>query len=511
MSGTKRFALNVMMNWAAMAVSMVVPFFLTPFVVRHLGSTAYGIWILAVSTVSYLNLLDLGLRSAVIRYVSKAKAQDRIEDATATIGAALWFRLIIAAGVAVLSIVLAFAFPHLFKIPPDLQHAGQVTVLLCALGVGISLVSGVFGAVLSAINRFDVLSSVTMMQTVARATGVVLILRSGRGLITLAYWELTIVTLVGVVTSSAALRLFPACRVRIARPDLKILKTIWSYSFTTFVFIIAVQIIVNTDNLVVGAFLSIGLVTSYTIGSSLVNYAAQVVGALSTTFTPLASGLEASGRSEDLQRLLFRGTQATLGLALPISVALFFRGKTFISLWMGPQYAQVSGTILQILMVSLFFSIANSTAGSIMMAIDKHKPVARWAVIEAAINLVLSLLLVKTIGIYGVAWGTTIAMTFVHLTFWPRYVKQILNVSARAYVWDGWLKITLCSVPFGIVCALADRFWAAHNLLTFFAEILVTLPIYVLCVLLAFRTQARGLYLKWLSSRPVRVEASPVT
>src|SRR5208282_3986762 len=102
--------------------------------------------------------------------------------------ATLWFRSLLAGGVAVLSVALAFAFPHLFKIPPDLQRAGQITVLLCALGVAVSLVSGVFGAVLAAIHRFDVLSTLTMVQTLARAGGVVLILRSGRGLVTLAYW-----------------------------------------------------------------------------------------------------------------------------------------------------------------------------------------------------------------------------------------------------------------------------------------------------------------------------------
>ncbi len=510
MASTKRFAFNVSMNWAAMAVSMVVPFFLTPFVVRHLGPTAYGIWILAVSTVSYLNLLDLGLRSAVIRFVSKATAQERLGDATSAIGAALWFRLIVAAGVSVLSICLSLAFPHLFKIPQDLQHAGQITVLLCALGVGITLVSGVFGAVLAAINRFDILSSVTMVQTSARAVGVLLILRSGRGLVTLAYWELTVVFLSGLLTCAIALKMFPPCRVPIARPDMKVVKMIWAYSFTTFIFMIAVQLIVNTDNLIVGAFLTVGLVTSYTIGSSLINYASQVVGALSTTFTPLASGLEASGKAGDLQTLLLRGTQATLGLALPIGITLLFRGRTFISLWMGPQYSQISGTILQILMISLYFSVADSTAGSIMMAIDKHKPVARWAVLEAVLNLGLTLFLVRIIGIYGVALGTSIAMTFVHLAFWPRYVKEVLGVPVRKFVWDGWLKITLCSLPFAAVCAATDRYWHAPNLVLFFGQVLSTLPVYAVCALIVFRGDVRNLYQRWQSSRPVQAESSSV-
>jgi O-antigen/teichoic acid export membrane protein len=504
MASTKRFALNVMMNWVAMAVGMVVPFFLTPFVIRHLGLTAYGIWILAVSTVSYLGVLDMGLRSAVIRFVSKAEAQGKPEDATRVIGAALWVRVLIATAVAVLSIGLALLFPHLFKIPSGMQRPAQLTVLMCALSVALTLISGVFGAVLAAIHRFDVLSLVSASQTLARAAGVILILSSGHGLITLAFWEVTISLLGGLTTMGMALKLFPPCRARLARPDKGILKMIWSYSFTTFIFIIATQIIINTDNLVIGAFISVGMVAFYSIGGSLMSYSTQVVTSVSTTFTPMASNMEAAGRAEGLQRLLLRGTQGTLAILLPISLALVLRGKTFIGLWMGPQYSEISGTVLQILIVSQFFGIADGTAASIMMAIDKHKPVARWAVAEAVLNLGLSIVLVKTIGIYGVAWGTSIATAFVHLVFWPRYVRKVLGVPVRRFVWEGWMKITLCSIPYALVCAVTDRCWHASNLAVFFAQIIAILPVYVVCVLAVFRSEVKSLFLKWQTSRLVR-------
>ena len=116
MAGSRRFAFNVLMNWIATGVGMLVPFFLTPYVVRHLGPAAYGVWILSAATVSYLNLLDLGMRSAVIRFVSKAYAQGAVEQMRAVIGAALWFRLLIAAVVGVISVGLAETFPRLFKV-----------------------------------------------------------------------------------------------------------------------------------------------------------------------------------------------------------------------------------------------------------------------------------------------------------------------------------------------------------------------------------------------------------
>ncbi len=507
MAATKRLAINVVMNWVSTAVNMVVPFFLTPFVVRHLGSTGYGVWILAVSTVGYLNLLDLGLRSAVIRFVSKAQAKGNLHEASTAINAALWVRLLMASGVAALSVVLAAAVPHFFKIPAELMRAAQLTTLLCALGVAVSLISGVFGAVLAAISRFDILSYITMGQTVTRAAGVLFILHRGRGLVPLACWELTVLTLVGLATTLAAMRAFPHSRVRPGRPDMAVLRMIWSYSFTTFVFVIAVQIITNTDNLVVGAFLSVSVVTFYAIGGSLTNYAYQVSGALSATFVPMASGLEASGKSEQLQTMLIRGCQATLGLAMPISAGLFFRGGTFIHLWMGPQYEVVSENVVRILMISMFFGVANGTAGAIMMATERHKPMARWAVYEALLNLGLSIVLAKKIGLYGVAWGTSISMTFTHLSFWPRYVRKILHVPIKTYLWQGWGKITVCVVPFAAACAITDRVWHASHLFVFFAQMAALLPLYAACVAVAFRKECKDLLQRWLAVRRARLVA----
>ncbi|MGA8938808.1 MAG: oligosaccharide flippase family protein, partial [Acidobacteriaceae bacterium] len=282
MPGPKRFAFNVVMNWVAMAVGMAIPFFLTPVVVHHLGPTGYGIWILAASTVSYLTLLDLGLRSAIIRFVSKADAEGNAEEAGKAIQATLWFRVLVAAGIVVLSVILAALFPHLFKLPAQLQRAAQITVLMCSLGVATSMISGVYGAVLNAIQRFDVLSGIGIIQVVARAGGVVLILLTGHGLTTLAYWELAVAVISGAAFCGAALKLYPPCRVRVRKPDMAILKMIWSYSFAMFIIIIASQVIFSTDNIVVGAFLSVGLVAFYSIGGSLTVYSMQVVSSLST-------------------------------------------------------------------------------------------------------------------------------------------------------------------------------------------------------------------------------------
>src|SRR5207244_336799 len=166
-------------------------------------------------------------------------------------------------------------------------------------------------------------------------------------------------------------------------------------------------------------FVSAGAVTFFTIAGGLIEYARQVVAAMGGILFSLASSLEAQGQHAELRRLLIQGTRATLLVGLPIQVALFFGGHTFIGLWVGSEYANISGRILQILLVAQAFAIANYTSFNIVCGLGKHKPVALMGLAEATANLVLSIVLVRQIGLEGVAWGTVIPSMAIHLLFWP--------------------------------------------------------------------------------------------
>ena len=52
---------NVFSNWAGLVLNMATAFFMSPFLVRNLGDTWYGLWVLIRSTTGYMSLLDGGL------------------------------------------------------------------------------------------------------------------------------------------------------------------------------------------------------------------------------------------------------------------------------------------------------------------------------------------------------------------------------------------------------------------------------------------------------------------
>lgn len=484
-------ARSVLSNWFATAATLAVGFFLAPFVVHRLGNVAYGVWILTISSVGYLNLLDLGMRSSVLRFVSKGHTTQDHEGASEALSAALWVRIQISALVLVLSGALAAAFPLIFKVPPALALDAREAILVIGVTTAVNMSIGVLGGVLSALNRYDLQTYVTLTQLCIRVIGVVAVLFAGRGIVAIALCELLAAVVGNGLLAYIARRIYPELKIRLTKPKWKVLRAVWSYSVYAFLISVAVQLVYQSDNLVVGAFVTASAVTFYSIGNTLCRYTQQVIGAMTATFTPAASTYEAAGDTSRLRALYYNGTRATMALALPIVMTLIIRGGSFIGVWMGPQYVRRSGTVLAILATSLLFSLQNLTAGAVAFGVEKHKTVAMWAIGEGIANLALSIVLAIKFGIYGVAIGTLVPSLVTNLVLWPLYVSRLVNVSWSQVYRNVWGPVYLCAVPFAAASYAIDVFWPARNMVVFALQTLLLLPVFGIAIGLMFRDNVK--------------------
>ena len=488
----RQIARNVFSNWLATAASMAVGFLLSPFIVHRLGNEAYGIWVLAMSSINYLSMLDLGMRSSVLRHVSKGHTVGDHDAASAAISGALWVRLQLSGVVLLLTLALTYLFPVLFKVPGHLAHDARLAVLIIGLNLTLGMTMTVFGGVVSGLNRYDLQTVVTLVQLVLRVTGVVLVLRNGYGIVAIACCEFVAALVGNVLLVLLARRIYPEMRVFFKRPEREIMRSLWSYSIYAFLTTVALQLLYQTDNLVVGSFISVSAVTFYSIGNSLCRYTDQFTSAMSMSFVPAASTYEAAGDTDRLQALYQVGTRASMALSLPILATLLLRGRTFIGLWMGPQYARVSGTVLIILGSALIFSQANTTAFAIAFGTEKHKVIARWAIGEGVANLTLSMILAHWIGIYGVAIGTLLPNLFTQLVLWPPYIGKLNGLTRWQVMFGVWGPMLLGVVPFALVSLYVNDRYPPHSITMFLAQTVALLPVFLLAVALIFREQVRS-------------------
>jgi O-antigen/teichoic acid export membrane protein len=491
MSRVRLLARGVFANWTAYAVAIITAFFLSPFIVHNLGNIAYGVWVIANSSIAYMALLDLGMRGAVTHFVAKHHARAEHVDSSRAVSAALGFRILIALAIVLASFVLALEASHIFRIPLDMSRAARWAIILTGLNLAFSLVVGVFGGVVAALNRFDLTSGVSITQTVFSALGIVWVLEKGHGIVALALVQLVVSLILNAVTVLLCFRVYPDLRISFRFLDLGILKPFWKYSFYLFIIGVTGRIIYYTDNLVVGAFLSAQAVTFYAIGGRFIEYLGELGASLSQTVMPMASELAARNQEDQLRRLLIQGTRACLLVSLPVGLVLCFRGPTFIGLWMGTQYAQPSGEVLRILLLSIIALAGNRVAANIVFGLGKHRPFALWQSGEAVANLALSIYLVRKIGIVGVAWGTVFPSLFTQLVIWPRYISNLLGLKVWTYFWQAWFRPSMAIVPFGLACLWTERSWTASNMPHFFLQIAAILPAVPLGICALFWTEVK--------------------
>jgi O-antigen/teichoic acid export membrane protein len=481
----------VLFNWFGTIANMAVALFLSPFIIHRLGNVAYGIWVLAIGVVAYLGLLDLGMQSAVLRFVSKGHTQNDHQGASEALSAALWVRLQISALILLLSVGLAAVFPLIFNVPAELAGDARKAILLTGVKMAITMSIGVVAGVLSALNRYDLQNYLSMVQTAVRVIGVVAVLRTGHGIVAIAVCELIAVLIYNALLVWVAHRLYPQLQILLSKPKRETLRRIWTYSSYAFLTTVAVQLIYQTDYIVVGKCVSVAAVTYYAIGYSLCSYTSQAINSMGATFVPAASTYEAAGDTNSLLMLYKNGTRATLAVSLPILITLMVRGRSFIGLWMGPQYSQSSGTVLIILSSAFLFVFANRTAQAIAFGVEKHKMGAIWAIGEGVVNLTLSIILGRRYGIYGVAIGTMVPSLVVNIILWPGYISKLVGLSYSEVVWKVWAPVYLSSVPFAIATYVVNVRFPAHNLMVFSLQVIAILPIFFITIGLTFQSYVR--------------------
>jgi O-antigen/teichoic acid export membrane protein len=472
---------NIVSNWGGYLFSAIVGFFLSPYVVRHLGDAGYGVWSVLVSLTGYLGLLDLGVRGAVTRYIARSHAQADHLGSTQVASSAI--AIFLPAGIVAIAVsaVLASFVIGRMNIPEQYLLAGRFVLLLLGVNVAFSLINGVYGGILVALQRFDLSNGIEVASTGLRAVAIMVALNHGFGLVTLACLQLFFTLARLPANLFLVSRLYPELHARPWSADRQKVSLIFSFSIFSFLLHVSQSLIYASDLVIIGAYLPAMAVTFYAIAGNLAEYARGLVAGITQTMTPLASSLEARKDGRTLQEIVLQSSSWATMVALPVVTTFFLRGSSFIALWMGPQYSDLSGNVLRVMAFSILFWASSSTVGSTMLGISRHKPMVPVALFDGLCNVAMSIFLVRRIGIIGVAWGTLIPGLFSSMLFFPWYLHHTLGIHPRRYVVSAWLKPGLAIIPFALFSYAIERFWPAHNLFLFFLQIALCMPLVLVC------------------------------
>ena len=437
--------INIFSNWANLLILISVRFLLTPFFIHKLGDGEYGIWILISSVVGYMELLNLGMNTAIIRYISKFIEMKNYKKANEIFNTALFMFLSLAILVVIVVLILANYLPYFF----DLHGNDFYIIIFIIVGINLAFefIFYTFSAILAGQHKFVEINAVGITILLINTLLVVSFLMAGYKLLAIALIQICTNFARGILLSIYSLKTTPELRIDLRSIKKGSFETIFSYTFYNLLMNVSAKINLTASFIIIGHFLSAGAVTFFAIANNLIKYLHVLIIQMQRVLIPYFSQLEARENDEQIRENFLALTRYVLIIAIPIIYVFIFYGNSFITLWVGSKYADLAGKVLTILAIGKLFHITQLATETTLKGISKHKNLSFIKILESISVLILGILLVNKYKLIGMAYANSIPMVFFNLIVIPIYACKLLKISILKYYVKYILKNILAIIP----------------------------------------------------------------
>lgn len=150
---------NVIWNFTGQIWMLSLGFFATPYIVRTMNVSLYGIYSLVWIIIGYFSFLQLGLGTAATKYIAQYFIAGENEKIRRTFWACLTIYLVMGlAGTGTIALSSRFIVERFLRIPAEFKDIAIDVIRLGSLGFLITLVMSVISGAIQAVGRFDVLN-----------------------------------------------------------------------------------------------------------------------------------------------------------------------------------------------------------------------------------------------------------------------------------------------------------------------------------------------------------------
>lgn len=430
---TARVVLNAVASYAKFAISMVVVLLLTPFIIRSIGLEAFGLWSLVISTVGFFGLLDLGFGAGVVKIVAECRGSGDLERRNRVLSTLLPVYLSLAL-IAVLGlVVLSFAFPLIFTVPMESHSTALVLIwLLASRSVVLALPLGIFRGVLFGEQRIYAVNAIEAGSVILYGIGAWFVLSNGYGVLALAVVNLAAMLVEYGAYTGLAYALVPGLRISPALADRRIFSELARFSASTFVINVAALVLLRTDPIIVTFFLPLSAVAVYAIALKISEYTHLLSKQFINILAPFVAELHGSKESDKIRFVLINCTKYALAGALILSVPIWAFAREIVVLWVGPTFVDAA-PVLILLTMAMAIAVPQMVASNVLVMTGRQSSTARAATLSVILNVVLSVALVRPLGLIGVALGTLLTTIIVDVFVVLRKACETQGVSAGRY------------------------------------------------------------------------------
>jgi O-antigen/teichoic acid export membrane protein len=444
-------------------VTIVVSLVQLRLILDFLPKATAGTWLLFLSLGAYIAFFDLGVSPTLSREISFASGRvdsvgkTRDQDIADLLSTCFRIFLVLAFTVFFLGLVAGGAF--LWAISPvESRTEVAISWIIFLSGASVNLLGG------AALASLYGLGNVATERTVRLITQLVglglsyLFLSAGFGIAGMAVAWVVQNLLARAAATVALYRYHPWLKTVHGNARRELLRKLVGPSLKWAAISLGALLLLQTDKIIIATVLGPGAIPQYEavtkIAFSLMAFSLLIV----NTTTPFLSKAHAAGDAPQVRTILLRNVRvSTATLALFGSFVAVF-GKEVIDIWLGPGNF-VGFPVLWTLLVMILLEVHHSALAAGTMATGRLDFV--WIAIAAGVlNISIALVLIRPLGLWGVALGAMIAQMLTNNWYAPVLTLRHFSLSGSTYVRSVIAPVLLmlfaCLASNGLVGYLSD-------------------------------------------------------
>jgi O-antigen/teichoic acid export membrane protein len=397
-----------------------------------LGAERYGLWMIITSIIAVMNFADLGIGNGLLTAVAEADGRDDCKLTCEYVSSAFFVLILIAAALSLFGWIAYPLIPwrRVFNVSsPAVAAEGAKALAVLFAWFVINIPLGVVNRIQTGLQRGYNSQLFSAGGSLASLAGVLWAIHAKAGL-SLLVFSSTAGSIFAILVNGALLfRAQPWLLPRLALAKRRSASRLFKRGSLFFVLQTAGAIGYNTDNIVIAHVLGAGAVAAYALPQKLFGYAAMVVMFSLGPLWPAYGEAISRGDIGWAEKTLRRSFYLSIGISACLNVVLVVSAPLLLRRWAGPSFT--TPVVLVILLGTWGVIAALSSAVSMFLNAAGGKALrfqAGMAILMAATNIPLSIILTRKIGIAGVVAGSIISqiMTIIPtLLMVPSFIRHI--------------------------------------------------------------------------------------
>ena len=442
---------------------------------RKLGPEEYGLFAAVLAFISFfLFFRDLGLGTALVNFVAKARIQERYDEIKTGVTAVLLLHFLISSIITILIVIFSdFLVVHYFKVP-------ESKIILQVMTISM-MTTILYVIIKELLNGFQKNILYSLLEP---AKNFFILLPT----VFLFYYDYGVMAAVIPYTFVSVilfLVFYPFLRKELSFFKHKIVnlkqttKELLWFGLPLMAADIGGKVIGYTDTLMLTYFGSLTEVGIYNVVLPSALFFIQISRSISAIIFPISTELHVKNDVAKLAKGVSLLHRYCFALVIPIIFALFAFADKFLLIFFGPEY--VFGTLaFRILLVGCMFFVLATVNNVIISSMGKPKEVTKIIIFSAVLNLILNFFFIPLFGINGAAAATAIAYA-ISLILSVRKLEKETGV--KAPYWH-WMKLLLTAAVFVMVILYVMKLLHTHLYLEIVLSLAAASLIYVLLLYL---------------------------